>query len=99
MIVTASREQTARIWNAHTGEPLTPVLRHLYGLNSAFFVDRGRGIVTVDSRGIQRLWAIALNEKSLPELTSLAHLLTGGSVLSSDDPQSDQPDSLERQWS
>src|SRR5262249_41385653 len=56
-IVTASRDHTARIWDAETGELLC-VLRHGRRVVFAKFSPDGRRLLTVDNQ-VTRIWDLA----------------------------------------
>ncbi|MBL0928090.1 MAG: protein kinase [Phycisphaerales bacterium] len=55
-IVTASGDQTARLWDAHTGAPLGEPMTHDGGVNSAAFSHDGTRIVTASDDCTARLW-------------------------------------------
>jgi dipeptidyl aminopeptidase/acylaminoacyl peptidase len=59
-IVTASSDNTARVWDAQTGQPLTNPLQHQSLVRSAQFTPDGKRIVTVVgdyfSRASARVW-------------------------------------------
>ena len=58
-IVTASSDNTARVWDAATGRPLTEPLQHGDSVNSAVFSPDGTKIVTASADGTARMWSIA----------------------------------------
>jgi WD40 repeat protein len=55
-IVTASRDKTARVWDAQTGQPLTEPLKHEGWVASAQFSPDGKRIVTASLDGTARVW-------------------------------------------
>jgi WD40 repeat protein len=55
-IVTASRDKTARVWNAETGKPLGEPLRHKGTVAAASFSTDGRRIVTASSDNTAQVW-------------------------------------------
>ena len=62
-IVTASRDKTARIWDAATGKPIGEPLRgHRGPLNSAAFSPDGRRIVTAAQDNTAQIWDAATGE-------------------------------------
>jgi WD40 repeat protein/tetratricopeptide (TPR) repeat protein len=78
-IVTASGVQgadtgEARVWDAQTGAPKTPPLRHEDGVIHACFSDDGRHVVTSSHDTTARLWDVTQRD---PLVTILRH---GGSV-------------------
>lgn len=54
-VVTASQDGTARVWNADTGEPITPWLRHEGGVDGDISPDGG-WVLTASADGSVRLW-------------------------------------------
>ncbi len=58
-LVTASRDRTARIWDARTGAPLSPPLEHPDEIASAALDARGARLVTVCRDGAARIWDLA----------------------------------------
>jgi hypothetical protein len=55
-IITASRDRTARVWDAATGEPLTEPMRHDNRVNAAAFSPDGSRVVTGSADGTARVW-------------------------------------------
>ncbi len=64
---TASGDGTARVWNANTGEPITPPLKHA-GVVSARFSPDGRWVATASSDGTAQVWNAATGEPRTPPL-------------------------------
>jgi len=73
-IATASQDDTARLWDARTGEELA-VLKHRSDVNSVAFSPDGRLVVTAGQDGTARVWDVTTGE----ELAILQH---GGGVIS-----------------
>ena len=63
-IVTASRDHTARVWNARDGKPLTPPLLHGGVVNHAAFSRDGNWIVTASADGKAQVWNARTGEKA-----------------------------------
>ena len=55
-VVTASQDRTARVWDAQTGLPLTPPLRHNGVVWSAGFSPDGGHVATASHDGTARIW-------------------------------------------
>ncbi len=55
-LVTASRDRTARVWDARTGEPLTPPLVHPTGLAWAGFTPDDQFVITRTVAGAVQGW-------------------------------------------
>jgi len=55
-VVTASRDHTARVWDAVTGEAITPPLRHGHVVWKAAFSPDGLRVVTASHDGTARVW-------------------------------------------
>jgi tetratricopeptide (TPR) repeat protein len=76
-VVTASWDNTARVWDAATGEPVTPSLKHNNRVFFASFSPDGRQLATADSFGLNaRVWDLPDDAQPLPDLERLAQLLT-----------------------
>lgn len=55
-VVTASRDGSARVWDARTGDPVTAPLRHEPEVCRAEFSPDGRRVVTASRDGSARVW-------------------------------------------
>jgi WD40 repeat protein len=73
-VVTASFDNSARVWDATTGQPLTPPLTHGNWVVSATFSPDGRCVVTASNDQTARVWDAATGQPVSPPL---AH---GGAV-------------------
>jgi eukaryotic-like serine/threonine-protein kinase len=58
LIVTGSSDGTARVWDAHTGLPLTEPLKHGDAVTSAEFSPDGTRIVTASADSVARVWDV-----------------------------------------
>jgi WD40 repeat protein/serine/threonine protein kinase len=72
-VVTAGWDNTARVWDAATGQPLTAPLRHHRGVTHAAFSPDGRALVTVggvvDPPGtVAQVWDVATGMPLTPPL-------------------------------
>ena len=56
-IVSASKDNTVRIWDAQTGKPIgAPLEGHTLGVNSAAFSPDGKRIVSASDDNTVRIW-------------------------------------------
>jgi len=69
-IVTASDDTTARVWDAESGEPLSPPLEHSNRVIRAELSPDGERALTLDDNGVAQLW---IQLGSTPASTKLAH--------------------------
>jgi WD40 repeat protein len=69
-VVTASRDKTARVWDATTGKPLTSPLAHQAAVVSAAFSPDGTRVVTASRDKTARVWDAATAK---PLTSPLAH--------------------------
>lgn len=58
-LVTASRDTTARLWDAETGKPVGEPMRHADEVVSATFSRDGGRVVTASNDGKARIWSAA----------------------------------------
>jgi WD40 repeat protein len=84
MIVTASDDNTARVWNTATGEALTPpLLHHDWGkVTDAAFSPDGQWVATASEDGTARLWKLEKEERPLDALLHFSRVMTGFQVTS-----------------
>ena len=67
-VATACKDGTARVWNAHTADPVTPAISHGARLASVAFSPDGTLIVTASSDHSARIWDAATGEAVTPPL-------------------------------
>jgi WD40 repeat protein len=58
LVATASADQMARVWDARTGEPVSPPFRHPAPVVFVDFRNHGRELVTVTDNGLIRIWKL-----------------------------------------
>src|SRR5213078_301413 len=58
----------ARVWDAVTGAPVTPFLRHRQGISEAHFSPDGRRVLTASADGTAQLWDAASGKPVAPPL-------------------------------
>ena len=71
-VVTASEDNTARVWDAATGKPLTRSLEHQDWVWSAAFSPDGTRVVTASEDQTARLWDIPLDTGTLADWARVA---------------------------
>jgi WD40 repeat protein len=55
-IVTASKDQTAKVWDAKTGTEVLTLKGHISDVNSASFSSDGSRVVTASRDGTAKVW-------------------------------------------
>ena len=68
-VITASSDQTARVWEARTGTPLTPPLRHRDFVLCAAFSPDGEQVVTGSRDQTAQVWNARTGQALTPPLT------------------------------
>src|SRR5262249_59168339 len=76
-VVTVGRDRVARVWDAATGQPVTPPLRHDSDVLYAAFTPGGHHLVTAEERGPARVWDLTPSRLPLADLLRLARLTSG----------------------
>jgi WD40 repeat protein len=66
-VVTASVDNTAQVWDATTGKPVTPPLQHDGSVYAAAFSPDGTRVVTASADKTARIWALPLDTGSLED--------------------------------
>jgi WD40 repeat protein/serine/threonine protein kinase len=67
-IVTASADETARVWDAADGQALTPPLVHNGDVNFASFSADGKQLVTASEDEMVRIWKVDKGELAFPPI-------------------------------
>jgi WD40 repeat protein len=70
-VITASWDETARVWNAASGEPVTPPLMHAGRVVHAGFSPDGKRVVTASQDGTARVWDAVTGEPVTPPLGAI----------------------------
>ncbi len=74
--MTVSSDQTARLWEAESGEPLSPPLPHPASLRRGVFLD-DHSFLTSDDKGNSWVWKVTTNSYPVGDLKLIAELLNG----------------------
>jgi WD40 repeat protein len=70
LVATASKANEARVWDANSGQPISPPLRHLRTVSAVAFNPNSQQLATGSWDGTARIW----NAKTgIPNTRSLAH--------------------------
>src|SRR5204862_462419 len=77
-VVTASRDNNARVWDAGTGLTLGEPLKHGDDVSSAQFSPDGQRVVTASDDNTARLWHVPTSPLPIPRwLLQLAEAVVG----------------------
>ena len=97
ILLTASEDNTCRLWSLADGEPIGPSVRHQAGLRLAAFTPDGGRFITSQGDGLVRVWAVPQDHPrdhamKIPGLPSSARMsLSGRSVLATGAGYQDPP--------
>jgi WD40 repeat protein len=67
-VLTASSDNTARVWDAGSGQPVCPPLHHSQAVTWAAFSPDGRRVVTASQDGTARAWEADTGQPVSPAL-------------------------------
>jgi WD40 repeat protein len=76
-VATASRDQTARIWDAVTGRPITAPLEHKGAVLSAAFSPDGARLVTASDDKTAQVWEVWQEFENTADLIQLLEGVSG----------------------
>jgi hypothetical protein len=86
------------VWDAVTGEPLTPPLKHPTVLQYAGFASDGRKLITADKKGQIRSWDLQPDHRSIEDFLLLSQLVTGFQRSLSNLPHPRTTEERQRVW-
>jgi hypothetical protein len=76
-VLTGSRGGTARVWDARTGQPAGPELRHAGPVWAVAFSPDGGRVLTGCEDNTARVWDLRPDERPAADVQALAQLLSG----------------------
>jgi WD40 repeat protein len=79
-VVTASQDNTARVWDAATGKPLGEPMRHQGAVYSAQFSPDGRRVVTASQDNTARVWDATTGKAISEPMRHQGAVYSGASV-------------------
>jgi WD40 repeat protein/serine/threonine protein kinase len=77
LIVTASADQTAQVWDAETGKAVGPPLRHAARVHQATFSPDSRTVLTISADKTARLWDAHAGTPRSPPMTHPGEVIVG----------------------
>jgi WD40 repeat protein/serine/threonine protein kinase len=74
-VATASGDDTARVWNAVTGQPVTAPLKHNDKVNHAAFSPDGKRVITASDDETARVWDAATGDPVMRLIKHSGHVI------------------------
>ena len=98
LIATGSDDKTARVWDAETGEAVSPPLKHTDRVIFVAFREGGNQLVTVSADAVIRLWT--LDDRHAGSRARLIHLAraTSGQKIEDGAAVALKPAQIEEEW-
>ncbi len=97
-VVTVCRDKKTRVWDAEMAEPITPPFEQPWYAFDGWFLDGANGIVTQRSDGENVVWQLPRESRPLPELITIARMLSGRQVLQADQISAQPREALLAAW-
>src|SRR5207249_3284016 len=94
----ASYDRTARVWDAITGEPVTPPLKHRAEVVRALFSPDGHRLLTSTSDGLIQIWEIQRDTRPVEDDLLLARLVSGHQIEDTGAPAPVTTEALQAAW-
>jgi len=69
-VATAGKDYTARVWNAYTGDAVTPPLAHDGLVNTVAWSPDGKRVATASDDGTARIWNATTGKPMTPPLVA-----------------------------
>ena len=97
-ILTACDDRTVRLWDAATGELLSPPMRHSHDIQRVVFDAVAPQAQIVEEDGTVCLWELKEDSHSLEALLSLAQIIAGEHAESGQGRRQLDPKALREHW-
>ena len=97
LIATGSDDKTARVWDAETGESVSPPLKHTDRVIFVGFREGGNQLVTVSADAVIRLWTLD-DGTPTERLVHLAQATSGQEIDENGSAVALKPKRIEEEW-
>jgi len=97
LIATGSDDKTARVWDAESGEPVSPPLEHSDRVIFVGFRDAGNQLVTVSADAVIRIWTLD-DGTPTERLIHLARATSGQRIDENGTAIALKPAQIEEEW-
>jgi tetratricopeptide (TPR) repeat protein len=99
LLVSCGYDDVAMVWDAHTGEQVTPPLAHADDVLCAAFSPDGTRLATGGVDSVVRIWRLSTTDISLDDQLLLSRALSGRQVDETGGFRRLRPDELKEVWS
>lgn len=96
-VASAGKDSAAHLWDAATGEALTPSLAHGDEVRRVCFNRDGTRLLTAGTAGA-RIWSLGADRRPIDDLRRLAQVLSGSTVNADSTAVQLPPETLLRLW-
>jgi WD40 repeat protein len=98
LLATASLDATARVWDAFTGEAVSPPLRHDRAVRVLAFSPDSRRLLSAGDDGMARIWDLSPAAGPSDELRDQVQLLSAHVLDAAGNPRPLRREEFERRW-
>ena len=71
-VLTCGQDGNGRVWDARTGQPITPRLRHAWEIEGGSFSPNGKFVITASRDRTAKIWKLPSGEQAAPALVHFA---------------------------